>query len=27
VPAAVNIYVDLLNIFLAILRLLGGRRS
>jgi modulator of FtsH protease len=27
VPAAVSIYVDLLNIFLAILRLLGGRRS
>ena len=27
VPAAVAIYVDLLNIFLAILRLLGGRRS
>jgi FtsH-binding integral membrane protein len=27
VPAAVNIYLDLLNIFLAILRLLGGRRS
>lgn len=26
VPAAVAIYVDLLNIFLAILRLLGGRR-
>lgn len=27
VPAAVSIYLDLLNIFLAILRLLGGRRS
>jgi FtsH-binding integral membrane protein len=27
VPAAVAIYLDLLNIFLAILRLLGGRRS
>jgi len=27
VLAAVSIYVDLLNIFLAILRLLGGRRS
>lgn len=27
VPAAVSIYVDLLNIFLAILRLLGGRRN
>lgn len=27
VSAAVSIYVDLLNIFLAILRLLGGRRS
>ena len=27
VPAAVNIYLDLLNIFLAILRLLGGRRN
>ena len=27
VPAAVSIYVDLLNIFLAMLRLLGGRRS
>ena len=27
VPAAVNIYLDLLNLFLAILRLLGGRRS
>jgi modulator of FtsH protease len=27
VPAAVSIYVDLLNIFLAILRLLGGRRD
>ena len=27
VPAAVNIYLDLLNIFLAILRLLGGRRD
>ncbi len=26
VPAAVNIYLDLLNIFLAILNLLGGRR-
>jgi FtsH-binding integral membrane protein len=27
VPAAVAIYLDLLNIFLAILRLLGGRRN
>lgn len=27
VPAAINIYLDLLNLFLAILRLLGGRRS
>jgi modulator of FtsH protease len=27
VPAAVSIYVDLLNIFFAILRLLGGRRN
>lgn len=27
VPAAVQIYLDLLNIFLAILRLLGGRRN
>ena len=26
VPAAVNIYLDLLNLFLAITRLLGGRR-
>ena len=27
VPAAVSIYLDLLNLFLAILRLLGGRRD
>jgi FtsH-binding integral membrane protein len=27
VPAAISIYLDLLNLFLAILRLLGGRRS
>ena len=27
VPAAVNIYLDLLNLFLAIVRLLGGRRN
>ena len=27
VPAAINIYLDLLNIFLAILRLLGGNRK
>ena len=27
VPAAVNIYLDLLNLFLFLLRLLGGRRS
>jgi len=27
VPAAVNIYLDLLNLFLFILRLLGGRRD
>jgi len=27
VPAAISIYLDLLNMFLAILRLLGGRRS
>jgi FtsH-binding integral membrane protein len=27
VPAAVSIYLDLLNLFLAILRLLGGRRN
>jgi FtsH-binding integral membrane protein len=27
VRAAVNIYLDLLNMFLAILRILGGRRS
>jgi FtsH-binding integral membrane protein len=26
VPAAVNIYLDLLNLFLAIITLLGGRR-
>ena len=26
VPAAVNIYLDLLNLFLAIISLLGGRR-
>jgi len=26
VPAAVNIYLDLLNLFLAIVRLLGGGR-
>jgi modulator of FtsH protease len=27
VPAAVTIYLDLLNLFMAILRILGGRRS
>lgn len=27
VPAAVNIYLDLLNLFMGILRVLGGRRS
>jgi modulator of FtsH protease len=27
VPAAISIYLDLLNLFLAILRLLGGRRN
>jgi len=27
VPAAVQIYLDLLNMFLAILQLLGGGRS
>jgi FtsH-binding integral membrane protein len=26
VPAAVSIYLDLLNLFIAILSLLGGRR-
>jgi FtsH-binding integral membrane protein len=27
VPAAVNIYLDLLNLFLALLQLVGGRRD
>ncbi|HEV2641276.1 MAG TPA: Bax inhibitor-1 family protein, partial [Candidatus Elarobacter sp.] len=27
VPAAVNIYLDLLNLFLALIRILGGRRN
>ena len=27
VPAALNIYLDLLNMFLAVLRILGGRRN
>ncbi len=27
VPAALNIYLDLLNLFMAVLRLLGGRRD